>query len=443
MGSAATGSIWRENVFVRLFVAHAAALIGSGLSSVALGLLAHQLVGASASVVLGITLTIRIVVVVFAAPWAGVAARWLGDKQAMVACDLMRAVVVLGFLFVDQVWQIYLLAVFLNLGSALFTPVYKAVIPGVVSKVQYPKALAAGSIAYDLANIVGPSLAGLVIATVGFRGNFVLNAVTFGVSAALVFGLPRLALRKKETRKRGSALHGMKSMLHRWGLRESLFMALQVSIVGGFVLVATVDFVKSELGLPDTAYAWVMAAYGIGSVVGAAVYGRAPSRVRRWFVHLAPAGIIAVLVGAGFGRSYPMLLAGWMVAGAAQCVLSIRGNELLAANSGEEERSDIFAAHFSLSHVGWGLTYPLAGYATDWIGFGNGALLFAALALVVAVPIWGTRIRLAWMHRGLPDPEHQHLHHEKEPGEYHSHRHRHGDVVHSHPHFHDPEHDDS
>ncbi|MGC1480367.1 MAG: hypothetical protein WA771_07675, partial [Chthoniobacterales bacterium] len=56
-----TASLWRNRPFQQIFWAHVISLVGSGLSSVALGLLAHQLVGASASMVLGVTLAIRIV----------------------------------------------------------------------------------------------------------------------------------------------------------------------------------------------------------------------------------------------------------------------------------------------------------------------------------------------------------------------------------------------
>ena len=47
----------------------------------------------------------------------------------------------------------------------------------------------------------------------------------------------------------------------------------------------------------------------------------------------------------------------------------MRGSELLAANSDKQERPHIYAAHFALSHAGWGLTYPLAGLLTSRIGF--------------------------------------------------------------------------
>ena len=71
--------LWRHAVFQKLFWAHVISLIGSGLSSVALALLAHQLVGASAAAVLGVTLAIRIVVIVFCSPFAGQVAERYGE----------------------------------------------------------------------------------------------------------------------------------------------------------------------------------------------------------------------------------------------------------------------------------------------------------------------------------------------------------------------------
>lgn len=381
-------SLWRHRVFQQLFWAHALSLVGSGLTSVALGLLAHELVGASASTVLGITLAIRIIVIVVCSPWTGrIAARW-GARRMMVVSDIARAGLMVGFLCADAVWQIYVLAVFLNLGSAIFTPIYRAVIPEVVTPAQYPRAVAIGSIAYDASNILGPSLAALVIATVGFRGIFVVDAITFLVSAALLFGLPRLAMemRPKEAKSKVSATHGMTAMFRRAPLRDSLYFALQTSVAGAFVIVASVDFVKNELRLSDTAYAWMMASFGIGSVCGALGYSRMTVIGRDRSVHLAgPAMILALAAAAAFGGYAPVVAAWWFI-GAGYSILGIRGSELLASNSEGEERPDIYAAHFALSHAGWGLTYPLAGILTTRLGFAPTAWIFAAILLAVIVP---------------------------------------------------------
>jgi len=435
-------SLWRNHRFVRLFAAHVVSLVGSGLSSVALGLLAHQLVGASASAVLGITLAIRIVVIILCAPWAGWVSDRIGPRTALIASDLSRALIVVGFFFVEAVWQIYALAVLLNIGAAIFTPVYKAVIPSITTAEQYPRALALGSVAYDTANILGPSLAALTIAFLGFRGNFLADALTFLVSSALIFGLPRLATTTTVSKANVSVRHGILAMFQRWQLRETLYLALQTSVAGGFILVATIDFIKGQLALSDTAYAWAMASYGIGSVLGAVVYGKAGSGIRCALVHAAAPAMVLALAGAGyFGRFEPLLLA-WALAGAGQCILGIRGNELLAASSAPDERPHIYAAHFSLSHAGWCITYPLAGFAVTAFGFANSAWLFAGLLAAVSLPLWLTRVRLAGRHPHVPNRNHAHRHSAFDPpGDYHTHEHHHGDLSHSHPHQHGTPHE--
>lgn len=75
--------LWRNLSFRRLYAAHATGLAGSGLGAVALGLLAHELVGASAPAVLGVALTIRIAVIVLLSPWAGMVSDRFGIKRTL------------------------------------------------------------------------------------------------------------------------------------------------------------------------------------------------------------------------------------------------------------------------------------------------------------------------------------------------------------------------
>ena len=386
------GTLWKNSVFQKLFWAHVISLLGSGISSIALGLLAYELVGASASEVLGYTLTIRIVVIVLFAPWAGQIAERFGARSLMIWSDIIRIAIVGAFFFVDSVWQIYALAFFLNLGSAIFTPVYKAVIPGAVSEKAYPRALALGSVAYDTASILGPALAGLLIATVGFRGSFLFDAGTFLASAILVILVPRIAIDVKKT-SRTAPWHGIGSMFSRPALREALLLALQVSVAGAFVLVATVDFVKSELALADRWYAWAMAVYGLRSVCGALGYSHSKERFRPVMILAGGPVMVIALVTVAVFPSFPFLLISWALIGAVQSMLGVRGGELLAANSEKEERAHIYAAHFALSHAGWGLTYPLAGLLTTRIGFVGAGWIFAMMLLVAIIPFSVSAIR--------------------------------------------------
>ncbi|OJV03227.1 MAG: hypothetical protein BGO12_15505 [Verrucomicrobia bacterium 61-8] len=147
--------------------------------------------------------------------------------------------------------------------------------------------------------------------------------------------------------------------------------------------------------------------------------------------------MLLALASAGFFHRFEPLLVAWAFAGAGQCILGIRGNELLAANSDVDERPHIYAAHFSLSHAGWGISYPLAGFLVTAADFEFSAYVFAGLLAIVALPIWITKIRLATTHAKAPDSAHRHAHSAFDPpGDYHVHEHRHGDLMHSHPHRH-------
>ena len=428
------GTLWKNSAFRRLYAAHATSLVGSGLGAVALGLLAHELVGASAPSVLGTALTIRIAVIVLLSPWAGLMAGRLGVKWSLIICDLLRVVVVLGFLVAENVWHIYALAFALNAGSALFTPIYKATIPGVVGEKDYPRALAWGTAAYDTSNILGPAVAALVILIFGFQGNFVLNACAFGVSAWMLLGLPRWASAGKESRPAPPARPwgGIAAMLSRWPLRITLLLALQTSIAGAFVLVGTIGRVKSELALGDSHYAWLMATYGVGSVLGAFAYARVKSLqtlFRHWMAPAMVGSLFAASATGGYVELFPILA----VLGAGQAILGICGNEILAGSSGESERTPIFSAHFALSHLGWGLFYPLAGWLVTGVGYGTTAALFAIALMGVSLPLWLYQLWTWKLHHRLPDANHVHAHdHTADP----VHDHSHGGIKHRHFHLH-------
>ena len=177
-------------------------------------------------------------------------------------------------------------------------------------------------------------------------------------------------------------------MFHRAKLQQSLFLALQTSIVGAFVIVSTVDLVKNELRLSDTSYAWVMGAFGVGSVCGALAYSRTSARFRHAAVNFTGPVMLAALVAVAIVPRYGLVMAAWALIGGGYSILGVRGSELLAEDSHGAERPHIFAAHFALSHAGWGITYPLAGFLTTSLGFGTTAWVFASIMFGVTIPVW-------------------------------------------------------
>ena len=179
-----------HRVYRHLFFAQVIALIGTGLTTVALALLAHDLAGGQAGVVLGTALAIKMVAYVGIAPLVGAYASRLPRRTLLVSLDLLRAAVVCALPFVTEVWQIYVLIFLLNACSAGFTPVFQATIPDILeNEEQYTRALSLSRLAYDLENLLSPMVAAASLMVMSFDVLFVLNALAFMISASLVISV--------------------------------------------------------------------------------------------------------------------------------------------------------------------------------------------------------------------------------------------------------------
>src|SRR5215211_7010694 len=187
-------SILRNRTYRHLFAAQVIALAGTGLLTVALGLLAFELAGERAGVVLGTALAIKMVAYVGVAPVAGALANVLPRRAFLVAMDLMRAAVALFLPFVTEVWQVYLLIFVLQSASAAFTPTFQATIPDVLpDEAEYTRALSLSRLAYDMESLTSPAVAAALLTVMSFQWLFAGTAIGFICSALLVVSvsLPR------------------------------------------------------------------------------------------------------------------------------------------------------------------------------------------------------------------------------------------------------------
>src|SRR5690349_21603835 len=180
-------SVLANRTYRHLFAAQVIALIGTGLMTVALGLLAFKLAGANAGAVLGTALAIKMIAYVGIAPIAGSFAGYVPRRPFLVAMDLVRASVAIALPFVTEVWHVYVLILLLQSASAAFTPTFQATIPDVLpDERDYTRALSLSRLAYDLESIVSPMLAAALLTVITFHTLFAGTALGFLASAALV-----------------------------------------------------------------------------------------------------------------------------------------------------------------------------------------------------------------------------------------------------------------
>ena len=179
--------ILANRTYRHLFLAQVIALAGTGLATVALGLLAYELAGAQAGAVLGTALAIKMIAYIGVAPVAAAFAERLPRRAMLVSLDLVRALVALALPFVSEVWQVYVLIFVLQSASAAFTPTFQATIPDVLpDEEDYTRALSLSRLAYDLESVASPMLAAALLTVISFHNLFGGTVIGFLASAALV-----------------------------------------------------------------------------------------------------------------------------------------------------------------------------------------------------------------------------------------------------------------
>ena len=378
-----------NRTYRHLFLAQAIALVGTGLATVALSLLAFDLAGAKAGAVLGTALAIKMLAYIGIAPVASALAERLPRRAVLVGLDLVRAAVALMMPFVTQIWQIYLLIFVLQAASAAFTPTFQATIPDVLpDESAYTKALSLSRLAYDLENLVSPMLAALLLSVVSYHSLFGGTALGFLASAAFVVSavLPRA----KMPPKRGiyeRTTRGLRIYLATPRLRGLLALNLAIASGSAMVIVNTVVLVQSGFGLTQTATAIALASFGAGSMLVALALPKLLDRVPDRRAMLAGAGLIAVCLLAGFALAtrYAVLLPLWFVMGLGYSLAQTPSGRLLRRSSGEADRPALFAAQFALSHACWLITYPLAGWLGAKFGLATSFVTLGAVAVAAVL----------------------------------------------------------
>lgn len=426
--------VLRHPVFQRLFAAQVIALIGTGLLTVALGLLAYDLAGADAGAVLGTALAIKMVAYVGLAPVAGALAAHLPRKTVLVGADLIRAAVALCLPFIGAVWQIYLLIFLLQAASATFTPAFQATIPDVLEdEAEYTNALSLSRLAYDLENLLSPALAALLLSVMSFHWLFGGTVLGFLGSALLVRLSALPPLRPAVVRPFAQRLtRGMRIYLATPRLRGLLALNLAAAASGAFVLVNTVVVVRAEYGLGEAAVAQALAAFGGGSMLAALALPAILRRMRDRAVMMSAALTLAAgtltLALWTAARGLPgwgVFLMLWALAGVLYSAVLTPSGRLLRRSAHAEDRPALFTAQFALSHACWLVTYPLAGWAGKALGLPVAMGLLALLALAgtaLALRLWpaGTPEVVAHAHPELP-PGHPHLAEHPADGGRHAH----------------------
>jgi len=419
--------ILKHRTYRHLFFAQVVALLGTGLATVALSLLAFDLAGNEAGQILGTAMAIKMTAYVLIAPLASAFAENVSRRMLLVSLDIVRALTALALPFVTEIWEVYVLIAVLQSASAAFTPTFQSTIPDTLpDENDYTRALSLSRLAYDMENLFSPALAAVILLTTSWQGLFSGTVVGFIASALLVVSvaLPSSAKTEKPRGIYERAGRGFKIFLATPRLRGLMALNLVVSLAGAMVIVNTVVLVQGQFGLTDRHTAMAFAAFGGGSMLAAFAL---PALLKRWQDRRVMLTGACILIS-GLVLAIPvdrlgLLLPVWAWLGVGFSTAQTPVGRLLTRSSHGEDRPALFAAQFSLSHAGWLVAYPLAGWVGSVAGMQITLVMLASLALIALIPairLWPSvdSTELLHSHDDLPDNHphtatsgRQHTHH--------------------------------
>ncbi|WP_460871185.1 MFS transporter, partial [Nocardioides pakistanensis] len=366
-------------------------LLGTGLSTIAIGFLVFDISGNGAAAVLGTLLAIKMLTFLLIGPLAPAIAHRVGEKRLLVLTDLSRAAIAIALPFVDNVAVAYVLIFLLQSASALFTPTFQATIPRVVTdERQYTGALALSRLAYDAEALISPTIAGAVLVFAPSAALFLGTSAGFLGSAALILSaaLPKSVAGEEDTVRR-EITRGTHLMATVPELRGVLAIYLAHASVGAITMVLTVPLVLGGLGGDEGQAAGLLAVYGAGSITSAVFMPAIVARIGpRSYIF---AGLLVMSAAMLFvwpilswhpgTEALPWLGAVWFFAGLGNSAVLAPMGRVIRDSVPDEDLPHVFAAQFSLAHGWWLISYPVAGWGATALGYGPMTLLLAAFSL--------------------------------------------------------------
>jgi len=440
----------KHPAYRNLFAAQLTSLLGTGLTTVALALLAFEIAGDNAGQVLGTALAIKMIAYVCVAPIAGGFAHLLPRKTTLVILDIIRAGLILTLPFLSTTTQLYAVIFALNVCSACFTPFFQSIIPDLLPhEERYTKALSYSRLAYDLENLLSPTLAAFLLSIWSFDTLFMLNGVTFVVSALLVLitTIPPQGVAERESSVWKNVSFGIKSYLHTPRLRGLLALYGAVACGGAMVIVNTVVYVRAHLGLGESETAYALMASGAGSMLVALFLPRVLKTLPDRPLMVFGGSVIASALLWGMtlpGLGGIMLI--WFLLGAGWSCIQTPAARIVTRSANPTDRAAYFSAQFALTHGCWFIGYSLAGWLGAQVGLSQTFAILSALAFLAtlwSLKLWPTNdpVVVEHVHRAHThdhphhhdDHHHDHDHEGWEGPEPHIHEHRHKEVRHAHP----------
>jgi MFS family permease len=327
-------------------------------------------------------------------PWTGFAADHFNRRRLLIVTQAAMGglALILGLLTVAgivQLWHVYVFAFLFGSAAAFDAPVRQTFAAELVGDADLSNAVALNSTSFNAGRMIGPAVAGLVIASVGTGWAFLINGISF-VAVLLSLALLRTSTlhpNARAHRAKGSFTEGFRYVWKRPDLKAILLMLFLIGTFGLNFPIFISTMVVGVFHADARGYGALSSVMAIGTICGALI---SASRSRPRFGSLL-AGAAVFGLGctlAGLAPSYWLFGAALVVIGVAALTVTNTTNSLMQLSTEPAMRGRVMALRVSVALGGTPIGAPIVGWVADSFGprwaLGVGAAAgFAAAGVAV------------------------------------------------------------
>ena len=378
-------SVFQHRNYRLFFVGQSISLLGFWMQAIAQSWLVYRLT--DSAFLLGVVGFAGQAPMLFFTPLAGVIADRLDRRRILQVTQtvMMGSASVLALLTLSgaiQVWQVVVLAFVSGTANAFDVPTRQSFTVEMVGRIDLPRAIALNSIMFNAARLVGPAIAGLLVATVGEGWCVALNATSY---IAVLVSLAMIRVEQAPKREPSHPLtdlrEGFVYVTTHPQTRTLLLLLASSSLFGTSYLTLMPVFARDILHGGSDLLGYLMAAVGAGALLGAISISRLPHSVLSQVPFLASAGFGAALVAFSQSEMLWLSLALLVPAGFGMMAMGVATNTLIQSSIADAMRGRVMA-YYVMSFIGM---VPISALVAGWVSHQIGAPDTLALGGILCV----------------------------------------------------------
>jgi putative nucleotidyltransferase with HDIG domain len=353
----------------RLFwVGQAVSYFGDTMNTAGLAIMLFVLTRSASIVALG--LIAKAIPTILLGLIAGPLVDRVNRQRLMIFADLARAILTVSIPFFGAFWLpgVFVAVFLIASASAFFNPAKQAILPNLVPGRLLIRANGLVSSSEKTMELLGYSLAGLIVAAVSWLPLFLIDAGTYLFSAVSLIGVPDLAVRAKGTSLRlaSDMVDGLRFVLRNAVLRSTMTLTLVVAVFFGMTTTLLVVMAYGPLNGGASAYGFIEAAIGAGAIVGALIAGELVNRARAGTLLLLGAGGVGLAnLLVGFSRNLTVTIIFLLLGGILNMIYYVPLISVTQRESPDHVRGRVMATRFLLVQGGYLTGMAVAGPLSD------------------------------------------------------------------------------